>query len=62
MGCSPGDCYYVGDSIYYDVTGAINAGMKPVWVNNYNATIDEALTGVIEVKSVLEIKGIVELF
>lgn len=59
LGCTPDECYFIGDRIDPDVIGAINSGMKPVWVNNYGAELDEAFEDVIEIKSVVELRNIV---
>lgn len=31
VGCAPAECLFVGDSLRHDVTGALSAGMAPVW-------------------------------
>jgi len=33
LGVAPHEAVYVGDDLYFDVTGAQNAGMRAVWMN-----------------------------
>lgn len=41
LGFEPSDLWYVGNSIRYDVAGALNAGMGAIWYNRIKAPGDD---------------------
>lgn len=55
LGLNPEDIWFVGDSYKYDIIGAKNAGMVPVWYNKKNKERDKEIDGIIEVKSMVEL-------
>lgn len=59
MGLSPEDIWFIGDSIEYDVKGAINAGLFPVWYNRKNQVYDGEWD-FLEVKDMNEVTSLIE--
>lgn len=55
---APGDCVYVGDRLETDALGAKNAGMTGVWVNRQGT--GGAPEGIIEIRTLAELPGVVE--
>lgn len=51
----PENIWFVGDSYKYDVIGAKNAGMVPVWYNKKNKQRDNEMEGIIEIKTMDEL-------
>lgn len=49
--------YYIGNDYYYDVYGAYNAGINPIWFNEYNCEKNNNLPDI----SCFEIKSYKEL-
>jgi len=41
LGIEPKDIWFVGDSVRYDVIGALAAGMQPVWYNPVRRSIED---------------------
>lgn len=58
-GCEPSECAFVGDSVSHDVVGALNAGMRAVWLNA-NGSTAEPVKGACTVKALSELKGLFE--
>lgn len=50
------DIWYIGNSFRYDVVGAQNADIIPIWFNKQN-NINEQSNDIIEVKSFDEVRG-----
>ena len=50
MGLEPQDIWFVGDKLEYDIKGAIDAGLQPVWYNP-NGKLNDAGYECLEVKS-----------
>ncbi len=55
-GCSAGEMIHIGDSLETDVSGALNAGIEPIW---FNANAQENALGVTEVRSLTELPAII---
>ena len=50
------DIWYIGNSFRYDIVGAQNAGILPIWFNKQNNT-NEQSDNIIEVKSFNEVRN-----
>ena len=57
-GCHPSECAFVGDSFKGDVQGALNAGMRAVWLCDACA---EAVPGVLRIASLKELPRVLEV-
>jgi FMN hydrolase / 5-amino-6-(5-phospho-D-ribitylamino)uracil phosphatase len=57
-GCSPGEIVNVGDSLDNDVAGAVNAGLRAVWLNRLQKTADPAMNIEVEISSLSELPDI----
>ena len=57
-GCAAGECAFVGDNLEGDAQGAVNAGMRAVWLNP--GTEDaEAGPGIVRIRSLRELAGVI---
>ena len=59
MGLDPEEIWFIGDSIEYDVKGALNAGLFPVWYNRRNQVYD-GKRGFLEVQDMSEVTRLIE--
>lgn len=59
MDLTPHDIWFVGDKLEYDIKGALNAGLYPVWYNPQNEP-GNASYECLEVRNWHELKEIVE--
>ena len=55
LGVDPTDCVFVGDDWEKDVRGALNAGLRAIWVNRCDEEIDPLRAHVPRVKTLSEI-------
>ena len=53
-GCRPDELLHVGDSLEYDVAGAVNAGVQAVWLNR-NGGQSDAPNGTTEISSLRQL-------
>ncbi len=54
-GCSADQVLHVGDDVDHDVLGAMNAGVRAVWVNRHRAARPDEIDGVAEVADLIEL-------
>lgn len=59
MGLEPKDIWFIGDKLEYDIKGAINYGLYPVWYNSRNEPGNSDYE-YLEIKSLSELKEIIE--
>ncbi|XP_041043935.1 N-acylneuraminate-9-phosphatase isoform X1 [Carcharodon carcharias] len=62
LGVKPDACVMIGDNLKTDIEGGVNAGVcATIWINNNNGKLDkESAVPDYTVKSVLDVKGILE--
>lgn len=53
--CSPKQAWHIGDSWQDDVQGALNAGLKPIWLNRQAAPQPSLENGVLAIHSLAEL-------
>jgi len=59
--CRPEDFVYVGDSVEFDVMGAMNAGARTIWFNPQDTAYPDGLARPdFEIADLAEVAGIVE--
>lgn len=54
LGISKNKSIMIGDFWYYDIIGALNAGIRAIWINRRNENVPET-TGVLEISSIREL-------
>lgn len=56
LGVEPGEAVHVGDSVEADMMGAMNAGMRPVWIKNQHSPpwTGDTITSICELPIFLE--------
>jgi putative hydrolase of the HAD superfamily len=61
MGLEPSDIWFIGDNVEYDIRGALNAGLYPVWYNwrNESVSMDNE---VLEIRSMQELQEKIKSF
>ena len=57
VACASNEMIHIGDSIETDVTGAINAGVSPIW---FNADGDDNSLGIREVRSLTDLPAAID--
>jgi len=59
MGLAQSDIWFIGDNVEYDIRGALNAGLYPVWYNwrNESVSMDDE---VLEIRSMQELRQNIE--
>ncbi|MFD1065918.1 HAD family hydrolase [Oceanobacillus locisalsi] len=60
LGIDPGDAVMVGDNLHTDILGANRTGIDSVWLNRFDAERDPAVEPRYEIKSLEELKTILE--
>jgi putative hydrolase of the HAD superfamily len=43
MGLPPEELWFIGDSIEYDIKGAVRAGLNPIWYNENNQSLKDEI-------------------
>lgn len=61
-GCASGDCVFVGDSLSKDVRGAMDAGMRAVWLCRPNQDPARAIPGAATIRALDELPALVTRF
>ena len=61
MGLEPPDIWFIGDNVEYDISGALNAGLYPVWYNWRNESVSMD-SEVLEIRSMQELQEKIESF
>jgi putative hydrolase of the HAD superfamily len=59
LGCSPSECFFIGDSWEIDVIGSYKAAMKPVWFNRYKKVIPENIDGLIVIQELADLENLI---
>jgi putative hydrolase of the HAD superfamily len=59
-GCGPEAVLHVGDSWENDVIGALNAGLRAVWLNRQGTALPEERRDVHEISSLAELPGLMQ--
>lgn len=59
MGLDPEDIWFIGDSIEYDVKGAMNVGLLPIWYNGRNQVYN-GKRGFLEVNDMSEVTRLIK--
>lgn len=56
LGVEPNEAVHVGDSVEADMMGALNAGVRPVWIKNQQSSpwIGDTITSICELPGFLE--------
>ncbi|MGC8505597.1 MAG: HAD family hydrolase [Thermoplasmata archaeon] len=60
IGTSPEESVMIGDSWEYDIVGAMNSGLRAVWLNRFNLNRPEISADVIEIKSYVPPETVLE--
>jgi len=56
LGVEADECAFVGDSLQFDMVGAINAGMKPIWIYpDPNKSTELEVTRIYHIEELLEV-------
>jgi putative hydrolase of the HAD superfamily len=61
LGAMPEESVMIGDSWEYDIVGAMNTGMKPVWFNRFGLKRPEKYADVAEIRSYIPAENILEI-
>jgi putative hydrolase of the HAD superfamily len=61
LSATPEESVMIGDSWEYDIVGAINTGIKPVWFNRFGHKKPEKYTDVAEIRSYIPAESILEI-
>ena len=59
MGLQPADVWFVGDKLEYDVRGALDSGLFPVWYN-WRGELSSLDGDYLEVKELAQVRGKIE--
>ncbi len=57
-GLTAGECVMIGDNLFADVGGAINVGMRTVWLNSTGTSLSGGISPDAVVSSLLEVKSL----